>query len=168
MDYRNAAAACYLEAKPESGYIWKPYKEKLGRKEKTMGIFDHYATGVKFTKTGAEMKAAIEGRLDELNRRLTKRDAELTAVIEDRDLLRSYLVRNTRDDFPHSSQLKSEMPSEEHQRITELCRRMNAIEEEMRQLCIVKDNLKDEQELELSFEDLANLGFGEEHYQTKA
>jgi len=29
LDYRNAAAACYLEARPESGYIWKPYKQKL-------------------------------------------------------------------------------------------------------------------------------------------
>ena len=25
--------ACYLEARPESGYIWKPYKQKLAAKE---------------------------------------------------------------------------------------------------------------------------------------
>jgi len=29
MDYRNAAAACYLEERGESGHVWKAYKEKL-------------------------------------------------------------------------------------------------------------------------------------------
>jgi hypothetical protein len=30
MSYRNAAAACYLEAKPKGRFIWKPYKQKSG------------------------------------------------------------------------------------------------------------------------------------------
>jgi hypothetical protein len=34
MDYPNVAAACYLEERPESGYIWKPYKQKLGANRK--------------------------------------------------------------------------------------------------------------------------------------
>ena len=30
MDYRNAAARCYLKARGESGYIWELYRRELG------------------------------------------------------------------------------------------------------------------------------------------
>lgn len=28
--YANTDRPCYLEARPESAYIWRPYKQKLG------------------------------------------------------------------------------------------------------------------------------------------
>jgi hypothetical protein len=34
VDYRNATAACYPDAKPESGFIWKPYKQKFRGRRK--------------------------------------------------------------------------------------------------------------------------------------
>ena len=129
-----------------------------------MSIFD-YSTGVKFSKTGSEVKAAIEGRITELKRRLEKRDADLALVMEDQDLLRSYLVREAQNDYPHPSQLKADMPSEDHQRITELCRRIKLIETEIRELSVVRDNLSEDQELELSLEDLTKLGFSSEYYK---
>ena len=129
-----------------------------------MGLFE-YMTGVKFKKTGREVKAAIKQRIAELRKRLSKRDRELSAVMNDKALMRSFLVREAHNDYPHSSQMKAEMPTEEHQRITELCRRIQVIEREIAELSVVHDNLKDDQELELSFEDVTRLGFSPEHYR---
>jgi|SRR5436189_3885776 len=129
-----------------------------------MALFE-YMTGVKFKKTGREIKGAIDQRIAELRQRLGKRDRELDEVMNDKTLLRSFLVREARNDYPHSAQLKAEMPTEEHQRITELCRRTHAIEQEIAELSVVRDNLKDDQELELSFEDVTRLGFSPEHYR---
>ena len=129
-----------------------------------MGLFE-YMTGVKFKKTGREIKAAIKPRIAELRKRLSKRDRELAAVMNDKALLRSFLVREAHNDYPHSGQMKAEMPTEEHQRITELCRRIQVIERQIAELSVVHDNLKDEQDLELSFEDVTRLGFSPEHYR---
>ena len=122
-------------------------------------------TGVKFKKTGRQVKAAIKQRVTELRKRLIKRDRELAAVMNDKRLLRSFLVREANNDYPHSSQMKAEMPTEEHQRITELCRRIQVIEREIAELSVVHDNLNDDQELELSFGDVTRLGFSPEHYK---
>ena len=77
-----------------------------------MSLFE-YATGVKFKKTGREVRTAINQRISELNQRLSKRDRELDEVMNNKALLRSYLVREPRNDYPHSAQLKAEMPTEE-------------------------------------------------------
>jgi len=129
-----------------------------------MALFE-YMTGVKFKKTGREIKAAIEQRIADLQQRLSKRDRELDGIMNDKALLRSYLVREARNDYPQSGQWKAEMPTEEHQRITELCRRIHVIEQEVAELSVVRDNLMDDQELELSFEDVTQLGFSPEHFR---
>jgi hypothetical protein len=129
-----------------------------------MSLFD-FATGVKFRKTGKEVRTAIGGRVAELRRRLEGRNRELEAVMGNKPLLRSYLVREEQNDFPQPSQMKADLPSEEHQRITELCRRIKSIEKEIRELSVVRDNLAEDQELELSFEDITKLGFSPEHYE---
>src|SRR4051794_4263605 len=112
-----------------------------------MGFFE-YATGVKFRKTGSEIKAAIETRLAELSRRLEKRDRELDQILNNRELMRSYLIREPINDYPHPGQMRAEMPTEDHQRITELCRRIMAIEKEVAELSVVRDNLKNDQDCE--------------------
>jgi len=132
-----------------------------------MSIFE-YMTGVKFRKSGREIKAAIDVRIRELETRLVRRETDLQTVMDNKPMLRSYLVRDKVNDYPHGGQMRAEMPSEEHQRVTELCRRINRIEGEMRQLAVVKENLADDQSLELSFEDITKLGFAERHYGPQA
>ena len=123
-----------------------------------MGFFDNF--GVKFLKTGKEVKEATLNRLDDLEKRLKKRNSELDEIMADKVLLRSYLVRNQDDDYPHGGQIKHELPTEEHQRISELCKRICLIEKEMKQLKISRENIMDDQEFELMYDDLISLGFG--------
>jgi hypothetical protein len=122
-----------------------------------MGV---YNPGYKFTKTGQEVKAAITARLADLENRLARRNQELDTVIADKPRLRSFLVRDIANDYPHASQIAHEMPTEDHQRISELCKRINSVEKEIRKLSMIRENLKDEQQLELDYEDLIELGFG--------
>jgi hypothetical protein len=122
-----------------------------------MGVFDH---GLKFTKTGEEVRTAIASRLDDLGKRLTRRNLELDAVMADKPRLRSFLVRDTANDYPHALQLAQELPTEDHQGISELCKRINLIEKEIKKLSTIRDNLKDDQQLELDYDDLTELGFG--------
>ena len=123
-----------------------------------MGLWDQES--VKFKKSGEEVKSAVLLRIDELEGRLEVRNAELERIMSDRGLLRSYLVRDTENDYPHSSQMKQDLPSEEHQRISELCKRICLIENELKKLRLTHENLKDDQEFELGYEELSSLGFG--------
>ncbi len=118
-------------------------------------------TAVNFEKTGAEVKTAIESRLADLASRLRKRDAELNEVMADSARLRSYLVRDRdNDNYYRGSQFKGEIPSEDHQRITELCTRICLIEKDLSRLSVIRDNTKDDQVFKLSYEELVDLGFG--------
>jgi hypothetical protein len=122
-----------------------------------VGAFD---PGVKFLKSGREVKVAIASRLVDLEARLSGRNAELQAFMDDKPRLRSFLVRDSNNDYPHNSQMATELPSEDHQRILELCTRINRIEKEITKLATIRDNLKDEQELTLDFDELMSVGFG--------
>lgn len=122
-----------------------------------MGAFD---PGVKFKKTGHEAKAAIAARLADLGSRLARRNADLELLMNDKARLRSFLVRDTTNDYPHNLQMAQELPSEDHQQITELCKRINRIEKEMTKLSTIRDNLKDDQEFNLDYDELLELGFG--------
>lgn len=122
-----------------------------------MGTFD---PGVKFSKTGREAKAAIAARLTDLGNRLARRNADLESFMNDKTRLRSFLVRDTTNDYPHNLQAVQELPSEDHQQITELCKRINRIEKEMMKLSTIRDNVKDDQKLELDYDELLELGFG--------
>jgi uncharacterized membrane-anchored protein YhcB (DUF1043 family) len=123
-----------------------------------MGYWDKI--GIKFKKNGTEVKQAIALRLGELQKRLDKRNKELEEIMEDKARLRSYLVRDPNNDYPHSAQLKQELPTEDHQKISELCKRICLIEKEIKRLTVTKENVKDDQEFELDYEELTGLGFG--------
>jgi hypothetical protein len=116
--------------------------------------------GVKFLKSGAEVKAAIHLRLADLESRLSRRNADLEAVMSDRPRLRSFLVRDLNNDYPHGMQLPQEQPSEDHQHILELCKRINRIEKEIAKLVTIHDNLRDDQQLTLDYDELTAVGFG--------
>ena len=122
-----------------------------------MGAFD---PGVKFSKTGCEAKAAIAARLTDLGNRLALRNSDLESLMNDKTRLRSFLVRGTTNDDPHNLQAVQESPSEDHQQINELCKRINRIEKEMAKLSTIRNNLKDDQQLELDYDELLELGFG--------
>jgi hypothetical protein len=112
-----------------------------------------------FKKTGAEIKAVVRVRVGDLSQRLAKRNAQLDRLMEDKQLLRSYLVRDPDNDWPHGGQRRQETPSEEHQEITELCRRICVLEKELLQLRMVATHMQDEKEFDLSFEDMVKYGF---------
>ena len=115
---------------------------------------------LKVDKSGAEVKSAITARLDDLHERLSKRDAELEEVMSDRARLRSYLTRNQeRDNYYRGSQVRVEIPTEDHQRITELCTRIHLIQTEIDKLSLIRESTRDDQAFSLAYQDLIELGF---------
>ena len=114
---------------------------------------------MRFKKTGTEVKAAIAKRIADLEARLEKRFAALDEFMGDKDRVRAYLVRDKDNDYPHPSQARRDMPSEEHEEISELCRRICRIQKEMNQFKLARTHLKSTQKVELSFEELTFYGF---------
>ena len=114
---------------------------------------------MRFKKTGTEVKAAIGRRITDLEARLQKRFVALDQFMADKERVRAYLVRDKDNDYRHPSQARRDMPSEEHEEISELCRRICRIQKEMSQLKLARTHLKDDQEVELSFEELTFYGF---------
>jgi hypothetical protein len=112
-----------------------------------------------FKKTGAQIKEMAKQRITELEQRLSKRNAQLDQVMNDKKLLRSYLVREPENDWPHTSQRRHETPSEEHQEITELCRRICTIESDLVQLRMIVTHMDDDKEFDLGFDDMVKYGF---------
>ena len=112
-----------------------------------------------FKKTGAQIKEVVRARIGELEQRLAKRNTQLDLIMQDKPLLRSYLVRNPRNDWPHGGQMQQENPSEEHQEITELCRRICVIEKELLELRMIATHMHDDKEFDLSFADMVKYGF---------
>jgi hypothetical protein len=112
-----------------------------------------------FKKTGAQIKEVVRARIADLEQRLAKRNAQLDLIMQDKPLLRSYLVRNPRNDWPHGGQMQQENPSEEHQEITELCRRICVIEQELLELRMIATHMHDDKEFDLSFADMVKYGF---------
>jgi len=98
-----------------------------------------------FKKTGAEIKAVVRARILDLSQRLSKWNAQLDGMMEDKSLLRSCL-RDPDNDWPHGGQRRQKTPSEEHQEITGLCRR----------ICHAHARREG---IRLSFEDMVKYGF---------
>jgi hypothetical protein len=118
-----------------------------------------------FQKSGAEIRQAIQTRLQGLKERLDGRNAVLDEFIADPKKVRSYLVRSAKGNYSiHSGGTpilfaKEEISSEEKEEIHQLCTRIFEIEQEISQLKLISEHLKDDQILELSFDDLARFGF---------
>ena len=84
-----------------------------------------------FLKTGAEVKQALGRRVAELEERLARRNVALDELLADRVRLRAYLVRQQGAMPLRQSSLREDLPSEDHQEIAELCRRVANIEGEL-------------------------------------
>ncbi len=122
--------------------------------------------GVRFKKTGREIKVAANTRLDQLRSRLARRDSALDTFLQDRALVRSYLVRaiggRVRYRNPEdaaSLHSESEISSEQMEEIRKICERIFELETEIRRLRLVVTHLADDDEFELSFAQLAAYGF---------
>jgi hypothetical protein len=115
--------------------------------------------GITFRKTGAEIKSAVRTRLLDLEARLQKRNAALEAFLQDKKRLRLYLVRDFRPWALNFSQAQVDIPSEENQEVAELCRRVFVLEQEVANLQMILTHLRDDQEFELTFEQMISYGF---------
>jgi hypothetical protein len=124
------------------------------------------AKGIRFKKTGAEIKAAASKRLDQLQQRLDRRNSALDAFLQDRALVRSYLVRaiggrvryrNPEDGAPLYSE--SEISSEQMEEIRNVCERIFELESEIRRLRLAITHLADDEAFELTSAQLATYGF---------
>jgi len=114
---------------------------------------------VVFLKTGREIKQALQARIVDLEGRLAKRNAALDVILSDKAKVRAYLVRQPSMQFASQRTLVEYLPSEDHQEIAELCRRVTNIEGELGRLRLIQAHLKDEQEFELTLEQLIGYGF---------
>ncbi len=120
-----------------------------------------------FEKNGKQIKEAINVKIQALQSRLDKRNTELDKIVDDRKKIRSYILRNTQQNYSHGGRYSTggtlystdHISSEEVEEVNQLCTRVMEIEQEISRLRLVQKHLKDEQEFQLSFEDLAGFGF---------
>jgi hypothetical protein len=111
-----------------------------------------------FSKTGAEIKQALLRRIRDLEDRLAKRNVVLDALLDDKARLRNYLVRQP-NPIHTGGQAILDVPSEDHQEIMELCRRISVIEGELTRLRLTHTHLKDDQEFDLTLDQMISYGF---------
>lgn len=120
---------------------------------------------LKFSKTGKEIKRAIQKRRRELLARLERRNAALDVFMDDRVRLRSYLIRSTQGDFGHGPRssgvlyAQAGIASEEMRQVDQLCRRIFEIESELQRLALIGTHLHDDDHYELAYSDLVAYGF---------
>ncbi len=119
--------------------------------------------GITFKKNGAEIKEAVQRRILDLEQRLHNRNNALEELLNDKTRLRSYLVRDLDNPWPRPNfQMMLDIPSEDHQEITELCRRIFVLEKELSDLRMILLHLRDDQEFDLTFEQMVSYGFRQE------
>ena len=121
-----------------------------------------------FRKTGREIREAVAKRIEQLRARLERRDAELEKLMDNKAKLRSYLIRSTQHDFLAHGRAPSQLystdiiSSEEKQELFQMCRRIFEIEQEIFRLTLLRTHLRNDQEVDLSFQDLITYGFDSE------
>jgi hypothetical protein len=122
-------------------------------------------TNIVFQKTGAEIKAAVEKRREQVQQRLDRRNAALDHFMEDPRRVRSYLIRSARPpQWSHGERgyvlvSADDISSEEREEIDQLCQCIYEMEQELRRLALITAHLKDDQVFELTFNDLVGYGF---------
>jgi hypothetical protein len=122
--------------------------------------------GLRFKKTGREIKAAVSKRLEQLEQRLARRGRALDEFLKNSVLVRSYLIRaiggrvrfrNPEDAAPLHPE--SDISSEQMEEIGKVCVRIFELESEIQKLRLVVAHLADEEVFELDFAHLAGYGF---------
>lgn len=117
-----------------------------------------------FQKSGAEIKAALQRRRLHLQQRLNVRNQTLNAFLADTPKVRSYMVRNTQQNYGHGLRAATlygpdAISSEEKEEIAQLCQRIFELEQELSRLALIAAHLPDDQVVELGIDDLISYGF---------
>jgi len=116
-----------------------------------------------FKKSGLEIKAAIKTRCQELKERLDRRNAVLEEILDDRNKVRSYMLRQSggnRYEYQDPPIVtKTDIPSEEIEEITQMCKRINQLEQEIKKLELTENHLSDDEVFELELRELIRYGF---------
>lgn len=122
-----------------------------------------------FKKTGEEFKKVLSVKISGLKSRLEKRNKTLDDVMNDKKRLRSYLLRSAKpanygNQTRHgvtglSSYGHDHIGIEEVEEIKNLCSRIFEIENEIRTYETLKNNLADEDKVELTLQELIKYGF---------
>ena len=119
-----------------------------------------------FKKSGKEIRASIGNRVQKLKDRLKKRNIDLDSFMDNREKLRSYLVRSGEFLYGHGTSgqpaplyNEKDISSEEKEETQQLCKRIFEIEQELSRLCLIREHLQDKQEFNLTYRDLVAYGF---------
>ena len=124
------------------------------------------AKGLRFKKTGREIKVAVGKRIEQLQQRLARRDRALEEFLNDRAMVRSLLIRalggrvryrNPVDAAPLHPE--SDISGEQMEEVRKVCERIFELEEELRRLRLLVAHLADDEVFELNFAQLAAYGF---------
>jgi hypothetical protein len=118
--------------------------------------------GLRFHKTGREIKRAAATRLEQVRQRLDRRNQALQEFMRDADRVRSYLVRSSRQTWGHggpSLYSEGDISSEQMEETRQLCERIFALEVEENRLGLTIAHLDDNQTFELTYDQLASYGF---------
>lgn len=122
-----------------------------------------------FIKSGVEFKKVLSKKIEELKMRLNKRNIVLEELLNDKKRLRSYLLRSAKpsNQGGHRGHITGHFNSysqehigiEEVEEIKHLCSRIFQIEQEVKTYEIIKNNLEDEDNVELTIQELMQYGF---------
>ena len=127
-----------------------------------------------FRKKGKEFKVVLNKKIAELEARLIKRNAILEDLLNDKKRLRSYLLRSGDTQTAGQSNYrgranawmnnvisydKEHIGIEEVEEIKHLCGRIFQIEIEKKAYEILRNNLGDEDTVELTLQELLQYGF---------
>lgn len=118
-----------------------------------------------FSKTGAEIKAAVSERCEQIQTRLDRRLSALDNFLSDTKMVRSYMIRTsaTYRGMHGSSDpelwTKDDISSEQLEEIKKTCERIYQLQQELRRLQLLTKHIADEQEFRLGLDDLISYGF---------
>jgi DNA repair exonuclease SbcCD ATPase subunit len=116
---------------------------------------------LRFRKSGREIKAAASRLLQELRSRLERRNTALDEFLNDRNLVRSYLIRVSKAGYSHGGVVwpGDVISSERMEEIRQLSERIYEIEADVKRLELVVQHLADDQTFDLSYSELVSFGF---------
>lgn len=119
-----------------------------------------------FKKTGREFKQVLGQKINELQMRLSKRNKILDELLNDKNRLRSYLLRSAKTPHQHGARTnaihsygKEHIGIEEVEEIKYMCSRIFQIENEVKTYKTLRNNLNDDDIIELNLQELLTYGF---------
>ena len=122
-------------------------------------------SGIVFRKSGSEIKAAIANRCSELESRLSRRNSALDSFLNDRTLVRSFLVRSAGAGYSvHGERITylggaDDISSEQMDEVRQMCHRILQLEQELARLRMIASHVDDDAVFDLSYDELTQYGF---------